>query len=290
MKKPIVTVVIPCYNDGAYIDDAIKSILNQTFQEIKILVVDDGSSDTETVYKLKNLQYPKTTVLHKKNEGVSSARNFGVKNSRSKYILFLDADDIFENTFLEKGVAILENNPPIGVISCHERYFYERDFDNTITYYKPKGGGVENFLLENNACSNSLIRLKCWYDAGGYDEELLSHEDWDFWIRITKLGWLVYTIPEVLGNYRVTQKSKYNNYKDKKPELIKKIIENNKDIYKEYVVECLYEKEKQIFQLNEQVASSKEKIKNSYQYMVGFYCTFPFRIFKKTISKLKKMF
>lgn len=280
-NKLKITVIIPCFNDGSYIDDAINSILNQTYQNYEIVVVNDGSTDTATIKKLRNMKYPRTTVLHKKNGGVSTARNFGVKHSQTEYLLFLDADDVIENTFLEKGVEILDKNPKIGVVSCYTRYFYEMDFDKTINYYKPKGGGVENFLLENNACSNSLIRFQCWSDVGGYDENLLSHEDWDFWIRITKNGWLVYTIPEVLANYRVTKKSKYDKHKHKKPELIKRIIENNKDVYKKYVVHCLYEKEKQVQDYKKRIDIIRQNFRKSYNYIIGFYITYPIRLGKK---------
>jgi len=288
-SDPKVTVVIPCYNDGAYIDDAIRSILNQTYQDYRIIVVDDGSDDTATIEKLKSLNYPKTTVLHKKNGGVSSARNYGVKYSNSEYLLFLDADDFFENSYLEKAVNVLDNNSKIGVVSCYERYFCEHDIEKTINIYKPKGGGGENFLVENNALSNSLVRYECWCDAGGYIETLLSHEDWGFWISITKKGWLVYTIPEILANYRVTRKSKYNKYKHKKPELIKKIIEHNKDIYMEYVAECLYEKEKEILHLKEKAKNDQNKIKKSYPYLIGLYITFPFRVIRKIVGVTKKI-
>jgi len=280
-NKSKVTVVIPCYNDGDYIDDAIQSILNQSYKDYNIIVVDDGSTDQNTINKLNNLNYPNTTVLYKKNGGVSSARNFGAKNSHSEYILFLDADDYFEKTHLAKAVDVLDNNPGIGAVTAYSRFFYERDYEKTINYYKPKGGGVKNFLLENNAGSNSLVRYKSWRDAGGFDEKLLSHEDWDFWIRVTKNGWLIYTIPEVLVNYRLTEKSKYKKFKDRKLELLKRIYENHQDIYKEYVVECLYEKEKQIHRYKEMINEVNNEIKRSPTFIIGSYITFPYRFVKK---------
>lgn len=288
MKNTKVTVIIPCFNDGKYIDDAIQSIIHQTYKDWELIVVDDGSTDTYTIEKINKLDYPKTKVLRKENGGVSTARNFGIKRSKSEYILLLDADDLFENTFMEKAVDILDSDKKIGVVSCYERFFYEDDFNNTILIWEPKGGGVENFLLESNASSSSLIRYQCWRDVGGFDEKLPSHEDWDFWIRVTSKGWMVYTMPEILFHYRRSKKSKYKQNVHRKPEFVKRIVENNADVYKEHVVTCLYEKEKEIVRLKEEASSKRETIKKSYPYIVGLYITYPFMLLKKAISIIKQ--
>lgn len=290
MDNPKVSVIIPCYNDGKYIDGAIKSIVSQTYPNCEIIVVDDGSTDTYTIEKLNNLNYPGTRVLRQENGGVSTARNYGIRQSHAKYILPFDADDIFENTFIEEAVNMLENNDSIGVVTCYERLFPNDNFDKTVNIFKPEGGGVENFLLKSNALSNSLIRYQCWEEVGGYDEKLLSHEDWDFWIKVTSRGWQVYTIPEVLFHYRRAKKSKYRKYVHKKPEFVKRIVENNIEVYKEHVVTCLYEKEKEIRQLIETHRQTRNKLTKSLTYIVGYKITYPLRIIKKIANFMTRPF
>ncbi len=122
-KQVKVSVIIPCFNDGKYIDEAVDSILAQTYQDFEIIIVNDGSTDEFTNNLLKNYKKPRTSVLCKTNGHLSSARNHGIKNSNAEYILPFDADDIFEPTYLEKAVDILDKNPEIGVVTCDIRLF-----------------------------------------------------------------------------------------------------------------------------------------------------------------------
>ncbi len=92
---PKVSVIIPCYNHGKYIDEAVDSILNQTFKDFEIIIVNDGSTDELTNNKLKQYDKPKTFVINKENEGLSVARNTAIKRAVGEYILTLDADDSF---------------------------------------------------------------------------------------------------------------------------------------------------------------------------------------------------
>ena len=285
--SPQVTVIVPFYNDGMYVHQSIQSIQKQSFLDWQLVVVNDGSNDHNTIKTIKAENYPKTKVLDKKNGGVSSARNFGIKNFPSEYILLLDADDLFDSTFLEKAVKILDSDKTVGVVSCDARFFLEDDFHNTLSFYHPKGGGLENFLLESNCIGCSLIRYQCWEEVGGYDEKLPSHEDWDFWIKVTKNGWMVYTIPEVLFHYRRSHKSKYQKNVHRKPEFVKRIVENNLDVYKEHVAVCLYEKEKEIRRIKEEYKDKIKKIKNSSTYLIGSLITYPYRIIKSTFANKK---
>jgi glycosyltransferase involved in cell wall biosynthesis len=97
---PKVTVVIPCYNDGRYIDDAVDSILHQTYKGLDIIIVNDGADDKYTARLLSDFIRPKTRVIHVNYRNPGAARNHGIRDTDSKYILTLDADDKFEKTFL----------------------------------------------------------------------------------------------------------------------------------------------------------------------------------------------
>lgn len=279
-EQPKVTVVIPCYNDGKYIDEAVDSILAQTYQNFEIIIVNDGSTDSFTNNLLSNYNKPKTKVFFKENGHLSSARNHGIKNSKSEYILPFDADDIFEPTYLEKAVKILDENPEIGVVTCDIRLF-----ENAKGVWRSKSGDVMDLLAKNDICGNSLFRYQCWIDAGGYNENMRGFEDWDFWIGVGKKGWKFFSIPEVLFNYRITGKSMYQNVLQKGPELTRQIIQNHFELYSEHFVTVIYEKQKQILQLEEELRLQDEKyklkikeIENRPAYKIAKILTLPLRI------------
>ncbi len=276
-KQARVTIVIPCYNDGKYIDEAVDSILAQTYRDFEIIIVNDGSTDAFTNDLLKNYNKPKTRVLHKSNGHLSSARNHGIKHSKAEYILPFDADDIFEPSYLEKAVKILDENPEIGVVTCDIRLF-----ENARGVWRSKSGDMMDLLAKNDICGNSLFRYQCWEDAGGYNENMRGFEDWNFWIGVGKKGWKFYSIPEVLFNYRITSKSMYQNVLKKSPELTRQIVLNHIEVYKEHFVTVIYEKQKQLMILEEKMRNQEEKmqqkikaLERSTAYKLGSFLLWP---------------
>lgn len=226
-----VTVVIPCYNDGRYIDEAVDSILRQTYKDFEIIIVNDGSTDKYTVRLLSDFMRPRTRVINVNYRNPGATRNHGIRETDSEYILTLDADDKFEETFLEKAVGVLDERKNVGVVTCWVKFF-----GNWFGRWKPKGGSVKDFILENNACGSSLFRRVCWEQASGYDESPeQGYEDWDFWIKVTEIGWEVESIPEYLYFYRKTLKSTYLSARKRQPELVRTIINNHREIYEKYV-------------------------------------------------------
>lgn len=188
MLNPKVSIVIPTYNRADFLPKAIQSVLNQTYRNWEIIIIDDGSTDnTEGIvksYKEARIRY----ILHKSNLGLSAARNTGIKNSRGEYIAFLDSDDEW---FPEK-------------ISCQMNIFQKKDSKCGVICtagYRIKGNQImskksvpinldsfyEKFLFENITwTSNVLVKKECFKKAGLFDENLESCEDWDMWIRIAK--------------------------------------------------------------------------------------------------------
>lgn len=203
--NPIVSVVIPCYNYGEFLEEAIDSCLNSTFRDMEIIVVNDGSTDPHTIRVLKTLNKPKTSVIHQENKGVSAARNFGIHSSRGKYILPLDSDDKIASTLIEKEYKILEDKPNIGFVTHWAQTFGD---DNTILKFP--FFDEKTLLLNNIVINTSLFRKVAWADVLGYDQKLLGFEDWDFWISLIRAGWEGYTLPEVLFYYRRHGQTKNN--------------------------------------------------------------------------------
>ena len=126
VSAALVSVIMPCYNDGRYIKEAIDSLRRQTYSNFELIVVDDGSDDSETVSILSTLNDGKTTVLHTNHLRPAGARSYGIERARGKYILPLDSDDTIEPTYLEKAVNVLETQPDIGVVYCQADLFGEK--------------------------------------------------------------------------------------------------------------------------------------------------------------------
>jgi glycosyltransferase involved in cell wall biosynthesis len=231
--NPLISVVIPCFNDGNYLPETISKLSLQTNQSFEIIIVNDGSTDSNTLQVLDQLaEQPNITVLHKENGRMSSARNHGVNHAKGKYIEALDADDYFDPSFFAKAVAILEQEPTTAVVTSYIKYF-----GNKTGISKPRGGNAFNFLFSNQCPACAMVRKDIWDKVGGYDESMkLGYEDWEFYLRITKLNMEVHLIPECLLFYRQTEKSTLKN--DTHPNragIIQYILEKHKDWY----VECL---------------------------------------------------
>ena len=202
---PKVSVVIPYYNAGRYIDEAVDSILAQTYHDYEIIIVNDGSTDPYSQEKLESYKHPSISVIHQENKKMSAARNTGIQAAKGEYILTLDADDRFSSTFLEKATAILDNSSQLGVVNCHHQTFGR--------YIKKVNWGKSSLtviMIRNTIVASALFRKRCWSEVDGYDESMtLGGEDWEFWIRVHAAGWHVHTIPEYLYHYRKRDNSMY---------------------------------------------------------------------------------
>ena len=121
-QKTLISVVIPCFNDGAYLPETISKLKTQTYTNFEIIVVNDGSTDEATLEVLNLISDKGVTVLHKENGRMSSARNHGVKYAKGKFIAALDADDYFDPSFFKKAVDILNIEPTTAVVTSYIKY------------------------------------------------------------------------------------------------------------------------------------------------------------------------
>ena len=206
-RQPLVSVVVTCYNYGRYLKDCLDSILAQTYKNIEIMVVDDGSTDntaevSKAFTKLPNLKY-----IHQRNAGQSHAKNVGIKNSTGEYIAFLDADDRWCPEKLKKQMSCFDN-PDIGVVYCRAKYLDENDrefaYDMTAKYLQPRRGRVTEWLIFDNFVqfSSSVVRQECFKRFGTFDETLKMGIDWDLWLRISTAYQFEY-VDERLFFYRM---------------------------------------------------------------------------------------
>jgi glycosyltransferase involved in cell wall biosynthesis len=204
---PKVSVIIPCFNQGAYLDEAIESVLAQTFQDFDILVVDDGSTDAETVNMLKDAAWPKTRVIRTENEGLAAARNTGIREAQGIYILPLDADDKIGKGYLDDAVRILDRHPEIGIVYCEVSHFGVKEGRWDLPEYS-----LDNILIHNVIFCAALYRKADWETVGGYNVNMVyGWEDWDFWLSLIHIGRKVYRIPKIYFYYRVREGSMVHN-------------------------------------------------------------------------------
>jgi len=177
-QLPLVSVVIPYFNQPDYLAETVQSVKDSRYGNIEIIVVNDGSTTTPANDCFDRLTGVKK--VYRENGGLSSARNAGISTANGEYILPLDADDLIEPTYIPEAVEALINNPELGYVSCHARNFGELD-----NAYVPLGYVPELMLFINThgKCSN-LYRKEVFDQCGGYDEMMTSYEDWDFLITL----------------------------------------------------------------------------------------------------------
>jgi glycosyltransferase involved in cell wall biosynthesis len=194
-----ISVVIPCYNLGEYLDEAVESVLSQTFQDFEILVVDDGSTDAATRALLADYRRPRTRVIHTPHGGLGAARNAGIAMAAGDYLCALDADDRLEPTYFEKAAALLDADPSIAFVSCWLRTFGDEAWEWT-----PDRCDLPTLLWEDTVLTAALVRRGAVVAAGGYDTQMPvpGHEDWDLWLTLVERGQQGAILPEVLFNYR----------------------------------------------------------------------------------------
>lgn len=212
VEKVKVSVIIPTYNSVKYVTEAIDSVLAQTYENIEIFVIDDGSTDTtrEVLQKYGDAIH----YLYKENGGASSARNYGIENATGKYIAFLDADDIWMPEKVEKQVALMESNEDIGLCYVSTQRVSENLEFTGVIEAKEFEDYCEALLLNSNivsgSCSSAMVRRDVVSQTKGFDKRLGTCGDWEYWLRlsfVTKFA----PLREELAKYRDVEGSMSSN-------------------------------------------------------------------------------
>jgi phenylacetate-CoA ligase len=209
----LVSVIIPTYNAAQYIKDALESAFSQTYKNLEVIIIDDGSTDnTKTVieqyaqHNTQNIHY-----IYQSNKGLSSARNTGIKASKGVYIAFLDSDDIWLPAKIECQMSAISESNSIGIIGCggyfigsNNRIMKEFNRENC----SDKKDLLKRLSFKNivSGGSEALVKRECLDKAGLFDETLISAEDWDMWLRIAKF-WDIRFVEKPLVKIRVRDDS-----------------------------------------------------------------------------------
>jgi glycosyltransferase involved in cell wall biosynthesis len=216
-----VSIIIPCYNQGQYLDDALHSIAAvNTPHSLEIIIVDDGSTDEETIKKLGELTIKGYSVIRQQNRGLGAARNTAIKAATGTYIIPLDCDNKIHENYLTTAIDIL-NTGEYDVVYGDKEYFGNQQKRIAVGAFN-----LDRLLRANYIDACAVYRRSVWLKVGGYDENMpaMGNEDWDLWIAASLAGSRFYYLPKVCFYYRITSQSMRLNVTNPAFEANKKYI------------------------------------------------------------------
>jgi len=205
---PVLSVVIPAYNVEHFVGPAIESVLSQDFQDLEVIVVDDGSSDN-TPQRVAEFDDARVRMISQPNGGLAAARNTGIRAARGRYIALLDGDDVWLPGYARRHVQALEEDPAIGISFSFLAYIDEqgRPTGQVLTT-RLRRPSLQQLIRRNSINSHAVVRAECFRQSGPFDERLRSCEDHEMWVRILgRTSYRATLIPRVLTGYRVRQAS-----------------------------------------------------------------------------------
>lgn len=222
-----ISVIIPCYKYAHFLSECIESVRNQTYPNIEIIVVSDGSPD-DTMDVCSKLG---VICFEKPNGGLSSARNFGIERATGEYIMCLDADDVLTPGAIEDHMNLIENEKTIAQCALFE-------FGDRHNLFTPsRDSGLERVMQANSIFCNAVFSKKMWAEVGGYDESetmRLGYEDWEFWIRLLAAGCELRTSDNIALRYRIHGKNMTTmNSHPNRQKLYKYIYDKHRKLYDE---------------------------------------------------------
>lgn len=215
MSTPKVSIIVPCYNQVQYLDEALQSVLDQTHENWECLIVNDGSPDnTEEVAKNWVAKDARFIYLHKENGGVSSARNLGIDKAKGDYLQFLDSDDFLEKEKLELSLQQMEQNDEVNLVVSNFRMFTDNPqiTSEPFCHLNAQLFTFENMLYQWN--ESFSIQMQCGFfhsslfETIRFPEDISAQEDWIVWIRIFKEGCKTIFIDKPLALYRINPSSR----------------------------------------------------------------------------------
>jgi len=208
-RAPLVSVVIPYFRLHQFVEEAVDSVFRQTYPRIEVLIVDDGSFEPEDVVLAELATRHPLRVLGQANRGLGAARNFGIEQSRGRYVLPLDADNVLEPTFVARGVALLEADDALAYVTSWNRYVNEDGvpFAPPNEGYRPVGNWTHIVEELNVAGDATAVLRRSVFDRHRFSEDLTSFEDWALYRELHRAGRHGQVIPEMLWRYRVREDS-----------------------------------------------------------------------------------
>jgi len=216
MSRPLISIIMPCYNAEAYIEQTVINVFEQTYGNVELIVVDDGSTDNCPALLIKSAQnYPGLTVLHQSNKGPYPARNLALQHAKGEYIALLDTDDYWSIDCLEKLYsALVSANADVSYCGWQNIVENGQDGPRYVPPAYEQGNIHEAFLTGCPWPIHAALTRKSIVDqVGGFSERRFSAMDYDFWIRISAVTQNIVLVPEVLAFYRWHQHGQISSVK-----------------------------------------------------------------------------
>ena len=234
MQPPSVRVVIPCFNHGAWVRDAVASALALEGARVEVVVVDDGSDDCLSPAACDACAGPGVTVLHQPNGGLSAARNAGAAGATTDYLAFLDADDVLLPHFARDLAAAIE----AGGDDVSHAYGFEQVTGLHEYVWRCPPWDPVRMLITNLHPVTALLRRDVFERSGGFDASLRTgHEDWEFWIRCIAMGCRGVRVEKPVFVWRrFSESSLLHTALDAYEENVRKIVTRHADLYREHAL------------------------------------------------------
>ena len=215
-KNSVVSVVIPAFNAERYLEETVTSALASTYPFLEVIIVNDGSTDsTQRVIEGLARRHPRVRGFFQENRGTAAALNRAVSLASGEYLLPLGADDLISNDYIEKAVAILGGNERVKLVYGEAEFFGDRT-----GRWKLPPFDLHLLARKNIVYACGVFRRADFDKAGGFCEEIIGREDWDFWISLLKRDGEVVRIPSVCFYYRIHANSRRKATRNRKRELI----------------------------------------------------------------------
>lgn len=237
MQSPLISVIIPCYNQGCFLSETLDSVLSQTYENWEAIIVDDGSTDTtKEVANQYCTKDPRFRYIYQSNAGLSAARNAGVTNSNGIYILPLDSDDKIAPRYIELAINAFIANEKLKVVYCRAALFGIKKGE-----WKLPEFSIERMLGRNCIFCSAFYKREDFDKIGGYNTNMkYGFEDWDFWLSMLEEGGEVFQIDEILFFYRIRKRSMLRSIDEQKFQYLRKTIwENHRKLYAQYMLNPL---------------------------------------------------
>lgn len=231
MKKvvslPLVSIIVPCYNQGEYLKETLESIRCQTYHNWECVIVDDGSTDDTKQVSESFCVDNRFSYHYQSNSGLSAARNKGITLTSGLFILPLDSDDIIGDTYIEKAVARFIEIPQTKLVYCKAEKFGAINCQWELPPYR-----YEDFIWNNCIFCANMYKRSDYLLTKGYNENMKRGlEDWDFLLSLLKPGDVVYKIDELLFHYRVHNQSMTKRLPALEGSIYRQLYHNHKDVY-----------------------------------------------------------
>lgn len=232
MNNSLVSIIVPCYNQGQYLEEALDSVLKQSYLNWECIIVNDGSTDiTEEVAKKWLAKDSRFQYFSKENGGLCSARNFGISHSSGEFILPLDADDKISMNYMKLAIQAFNTESSLKVVYCKAEKFGAKT-----GLWDLEPFSLEKLTYDNMIFCSAFFKKNDWKLVGGYDHKMIyGLEDWELWISILKNGGEVKCLEHIGFYYRIKTDSMLKRLdKEKKNQMLGYLSKKHIEFYIKY--------------------------------------------------------